>query len=174
LDTDLGPVFFHAFNPPLKMIIIGAVHIAQCLVPMAQLAGYQVVVVDPRRRFATTQRFADVEMLTEWPQTALAKLNLDRRTAVVTLTHDPKLDDPALHIALNSPAFYIGSLGSRRTHAARLKRLVRAGFREAELERLHAPVGLPLGGRSPAEIAVAILAQLIQVRYAHRRSKNFE
>ncbi|MFZ0254421.1 MAG: XdhC family protein [Gammaproteobacteria bacterium] len=170
LETELGPVFFHVFNPPLKMIIVGAVHIAQCLVPMAQLTGYQVVVVDPRRRFATTQRLADVEVLAEWPQTAFGKLILDNRTAVITLTHDPKLDDAALHLALTSSVFYIGSLGSRRTHAARLKRLARAGLREKDLARIHAPVGLSLGGRSPAEIAVAILAEVIQVRYADRRS----
>lgn len=172
LETELGPVFIHVFNPPLTLIIVGAVHIAQCLVPMAQLAGYRVVVVDPRRRFATAQRFAEVEVLVEWPQSAFDKLVLDHRTAVITLTHDPKLDDAALHFALHSPVFYIGSLGSRRTHAARLKRLIGAGLKEGEVARIHAPVGLPLGGRSPAEIAVAILAEVIQVRYAARRSMS--
>ncbi|MGF1612395.1 MAG: XdhC family protein [Gammaproteobacteria bacterium] len=169
LETELGPVFLHVFNPPVKMIVVGAVHIAQCLVPMAQLAGYQVVVVDPRRRFATLQRFAEVEMMLEWPQTAFDKLVLDNRTAVITLTHDAKLDDAALHAALRSPAFYIGSLGSQRTHAARCKRLLEAGFLEEDVARIHAPIGLRLGGRSPAEIAIAIVAQVTQIRYTHRR-----
>lgn len=172
LETEVGPVFIHVFSPPLKLIIVGAVHIAQCLVPMAQIAGYQVVVIDPRRRFTTRQRFPDTAVLAEWPQSAFDKLALDDRTAVVTLTHDPKLDDAALSLALNSPAFYIGSLGSRRTHAARLKRLSRTGFGEKELARIHGPVGLALGGRSPAEIAVAIVAQLVQVRYAHLHSTS--
>lgn len=170
LETEFGPVFFHVFNPPVTLIIIGAVHIAQCLVPMAQLAGYQVVIVDPRRRFATSARFAEVKMLTAWPQAALETLVLDHRTALVTLTHDPKLDDAALHYALNSRAFYIGSLGSRRTHAARLKRLARAGFEQGAVARIHAPVGLPLGGRSPAEIAIAIMAEITEVRYRHWRA----
>lgn len=159
-----GQVFIQVFNPPLRMIVVGAVHIAQALVPMAQLAGYAVVVIDPRRAWASTERFPGVIVSDDWPDAALAALEPDRRTAVVTLSHDPKLDDPALTVALRSPAFYVGALGSRRTHASRLQRLREAGLGEAELARIHAPVGLPIGARSPAEIAIAVLAQITQVR----------
>jgi len=158
-DTSL---FVHVFNPPLRMIIVGAVHIAQALVPMAMLAGYDVTVIDPRRAWATDARFPDVTMMTEWPDAAMTALRPDRRTAVVTLTHDPKLDDPALLIALTSDAFYIGSLGSKRTHAKRLDRLRAEGLDEARLARIHGPAGLAIGAKSPAEIAVSILAQATQ------------
>ena len=160
VETGDGPVFVHVFNPPLRMIVVGAVHIAQPLARMAALAGYDVTVVDPRAAFATDERFPDVTLLTDWPDDALAALAPDARTAVVTLTHDPKLDDPALEAALGSPAFYIGSLGSRKTHAARLQRLREAGFGDGDLDRINGPVGLAIGARSPAEIAVAILAQV--------------
>lgn len=159
-DTSAGPVFIQVFNPPLRMIIVGAVHISQALAPMASLAGYAVTIVDPRRSFASAARFPDIEIRTEWPDEALADIVPDSRTAVVTLTHDPKLDDPALAAALRSPCFYIGSLGSTRTHAARLKRLTEAGFSAEDLERIYGPVGLSIGARSPAEIAVAILGQI--------------
>ncbi len=162
VETGDGPVFLHVFNPPLRMIVVGAVHIAQPLARMAALAGYDVTVVDPRAAFATDERFPGVALLTDWPDDALETLAPDSRTAVVTLTHDPKLDDPALEAALRSPAFYVGSLGSTRTHAARLKRLAEAGFGEADLDRINGPVGLAIGARSPAEIAVAILAQVTQ------------
>jgi xanthine dehydrogenase accessory factor len=158
-DTSL---FVHVFNPPLRMVIVGAVHIAQALVPMAALAGYDVTVIDPRRAWATDARFPDVTMVTEWPDAALTALRPDRRTAVVTLTHDPKLDDPALLVALASDAFYIGSLGSKRTHAKRLDRLRAEGLDEARLARIHGPAGLAIGAKSPAEIAVSILAQATQ------------
>ena len=154
--------FIQPQNPPLRMLVIGAVHIAQALTPMARLAGYAVTIIDPRRAFATPERFADVELTHEWPDDALRRLAPDTRTAVVTLTHDPKFDDPALEVALASPAFYIGSLGSRRTHASRCKRLVEAGVSEASLERIHAPVGLNIGARSQGEIAVAVLAEVTQ------------
>lgn len=158
-----GDVFIHVFNPALRFIIVGAVHIAQPLARMAALADYDVTVVDPRGSFATDDRFPGVALNDGWPDEAMAELRPDRRTAVVTLTHDPKLDDPALAVAIRSEAFYIGALGSRKTHAARVERLKADGFTDAELGRIHGPVGLSLGGRSPAEIAVAILAQITTV-----------
>ncbi len=160
--TDEDPVFIQVANPPLRLIIVGAVHIAQALAPMAALAGYDVTVVDPRRSFATDSRFPDVAIRTDWPDTALSDMGLDSRSAVVTLTHDPKLDDPALNVALRSACFYIGSLGSKKTHGARLQRLREAGFDEAALSRIHGPVGLDIGARSQGEIAVSILAQITE------------
>lgn len=159
-------IFVQVFNPAVRLIVVGAVHIAQALAPMAALAGYAVTVVDPRRAFATDQRFPGVTLLNEWPDDGLESLKPDSRTAVVTLTHDPKLDDAALSVALKSQCFYVGSLGSRKTHQARLNRLTRMGFGEAELARIHGPVGLPIGALTPAEIAVSILAQITQVRRA--------
>ncbi|MCW5749924.1 MAG: XdhC family protein [Alphaproteobacteria bacterium] len=159
IETAEGPVFLNVFNPPLRMIVIGAVHISQSLAPMAALAGYDVSVVDPRRAFATGERFPGVHLSHAWPDEAMAAFAPDLRTAVVTLTHDPKLDDPALAAALRSDAFYIGALGSIRTHARRLDRLRTAGFPEHELSRIQGPAGLDIGARSPAEIAVSILAQ---------------
>ncbi|MBM3510259.1 MAG: xanthine dehydrogenase [Alphaproteobacteria bacterium] len=154
--------FLNVYNPPLRMIVVGAVHIAQPLARMAALAGYEVVIVDPRRAFATEERFPGVTLIGDWPDDALTALAPDVRTAVVTLTHDPKIDDPALTMALESPAFYIGALGSRKTHAARLKRLEMAGFEAPAMARINGPVGLAIGARSPAEIAVSILAQVTQ------------
>ncbi len=156
-------LFVEVFNPPLRLIVVGAVHIAQKLAPMARLADYEVTVVDPRRAFATDSRFPAVDLRHDWPDDALAALDPDRRTAVITLTHDPKLDDPALVQALNSPCFYIGALGSNRTHAKRLERLSAEGFSDDQLARIHGPLGLPLGGRAPAEIALAAMAQMTQV-----------
>ena len=151
-------------NPAPRLIIIGAVHISQALAPMAAMAGYAVTVVDPRRAFATEDRFPGVTLNGEWPDEAMVKLAPDVRTAVVTLTHDPKLDDPALSAALKSPSFYIGALGSKKTHAARLGRLTKAGFTDADLGRIHGPAGLDIGAKSPAEIAVSVLAQLTAAR----------
>jgi xanthine dehydrogenase accessory factor len=145
----------------VRVVIVGAVHIAQPLSQMAALAGLEVILIDPRKAFATSERFPGVTLHASWPGPVLETLTLDARSAVITLTHDPKLDDPALVAALNSPAFYIGALGSGKTHAARLRRLQARGFDEAALARVHGPVGLPLGARSPAEIAVSILAQLV-------------
>lgn len=159
-------VFVQVFNPPVRLIIVGAVHIAQALAPMAAMAGYGVTVIDPRRAFATDERFPGVTLLDEWPDDGLATLKPDSRTAIVTLTHDPKLDDAALSVALKSPCFYIGCLGSRKTHQARLNRLTRMGFGEADLARIHGPVGLSIGALTPAEIAVSALAQITQVRRA--------
>ncbi|MSP51406.1 MAG: xanthine dehydrogenase [Alphaproteobacteria bacterium] len=154
--------FINVYNPPLRMIVVGAVHIAQPLARMALLAGYEVIIVDPRRSFATAVRFPDVTVLSDWPDDALATLAPDPRTAIVTLTHDPKIDDPALNLALKSSAFYIGALGSRKTHAARLKRMELAGFTATETARIRGPVGLSIGARSPAEIAISVLAQVTE------------
>lgn len=163
IDTLEGPVFVEVFNPRLRCVIVGAVHIAQPLARMAALTGYLVTIVDPRTAFASDERFPGVTLSTEWPDEALEKLKPNRRTAVVTLTHDPKLDDPALSVALRSDAFYIGALGSKKTHAARCKRLSELGFAEAEFARIHGPVGLDIGAISPAEIAIAIMAEITQV-----------
>ncbi len=154
--------FIHVHNPPRRMIVVGAVHISQPLATMAALAGFDVTVIDPRGAFATAERFPGVALLDDWPDEAMAKLGPDSRTAVVTLTHDPKIDDPALIAALRSTAFYIGALGSRKTHGGRLERLAAAGFDARALARINGPIGLNLGGRAPAEIACAILAQAIQ------------
>lgn len=166
LDLPGRRIFLQAAMPAPRLIVVGAVHIAQALAPMAALAGYAVTVIDPRRSFATDARFPDVTLASDWPDEALERLAPDLRTAVVTLTHDPKLDDPALSVALNSPAFYIGALGSKKTHGARLNRLKRAGFSDADLARIHGPVGLSINALSPVEIAVSILAQITQVRRA--------
>ena len=163
VETESGSVFVHVFNPPLRLVVVGAVHIAQALVPMAELVGYEVVVVDPRRSFASADRFPGTALVDEWPDDALGALAPDSRTALVTLTHDPKLDDPALIAGLRTPAFYVGSLGSRRTHHARLERLREAGCEEAALARIHSPIGLDIGAQSPAEIATAIVAEITAV-----------
>lgn len=154
--------FLQPFNPPVRLFVVGAVHVAQALVPMAQLAGYDVAVIDPRGAFATAERFPGVNLVCRWPGEALASLEPDRRSAVVTLTHDPKIDDPALKAALATEAFYVGALGSRRTHARRLERLAADGLTKAQLAHIHAPVGLDIGGRSPGEIAVSIVAEMTQ------------
>ena len=156
----MGRAFLQVFNPPLRLMVIGAVHIAQALAPMASLAGYHVTVVDPRRAFATDSRFPDVAMTQDWPDEAMTALAPDRRTAVVALTHDPKLDDPGLDVALRSEAFYIAALGSRRTHAGRLERLAELGHDAATLARIHGPAGLDIGAVSPAEIAVSVMAEM--------------
>ncbi len=153
-------LFLHVFNPPLRLLIVGAVHIAQSLAPIAALAGYAVTVIDPRGSFATSDRFPGVVLTDDWPDEALAALKPDARTAIVTLTHDPKLDDPALHSALRSDCFYIGSLGSRRTHASRVERLKQAGFDAAQIARIHGPIGLDIGASSPAEIALAVMGEI--------------
>ena len=166
VEVDPGRFLIQTIAPPPRLIVVGAVHIAQKLIPMAQLAGYRVMLLDPREAFATEQRFPDVEINHGWPQEAMPPLAPDARTAVVTLSHDAKIDEPALRCALQSDAFYIGALGSRRNHAKRLQRLATLGFDEEALARICGPVGLALGGRSPAEIAVAILAQMTQSRYS--------
>lgn len=163
-----GAYFARSYAPPLRVIIVGAVHVTQALAPMAALAGFEVIVIDPRLGFATAARFPSVTLRHEWPDEALRKLTLDEQCAVVAVTHDPKLDDPALLEAVSSPAFYVGALGSRRTHAGRVQRLSERTGAE-QLARIRAPVGLDLGGRSPGEIAVSILAEIIQTRYGSSR-----
>lgn len=172
IQIDGHSAFVRVFTPAPRMIIIGAVHIAQYLASVASLAGFAVTVVDPRQAFATAERFPQTTLLDQWPDKALEHLGLDAHTAVVTLTHDAKLDEPALMAALRSPAFYVGALGSKKTHAARLQRLQAAGLSEAQLRRIRAPIGLDLGGRSPAEIAIAIAAEAIQLW--HRPERGLE
>ncbi|MFQ3665318.1 MAG: XdhC family protein, partial [Sphingomonadaceae bacterium] len=154
--------FVRRYDPPLRLMLVGAVHIAQALVPMAQLLGYQPLVVDPRGTFAAGPRFAGTEVDQRWPDEALADWKPDSASAVVALTHDPKLDDPALAAALRSPAFYIAALGSRKSHAARCDRLKALGFGEADIARIHGPAGLAIGAANPAEIALAIAAQMVE------------
>ena len=163
VEVDGKNWFLTVFNPPLDLAIIGAVHIAQPLARMAALADYAVRIIDPRTAFATNERFPGVTLSHEWPDEALASSPLTERSAIVALTHDPKLDDPGLSAALKSPAFYIGALGSRTTHAKRLERLKAQGFSDAELSRIHGPIGLNIGARSPAEIAVAILGEMTAI-----------
>ena len=155
-------IFVGIHNPPLRMAVVGGVHIAQPLMIMARLAGYDAVLIDPREAFASEARFPSETLLHDWPDEALAARKLDARTAIVTLTHDPKLDDPAIIEALKSEVFYLGCLGSTRTHAKRVARLVQLGFDPAELTRIHAPVGLDIGSKTPAEIAISVMAEITQ------------
>ena len=158
-----GETFVAVHNPPLRLIVVGAVHIAQAFVPMARIAGYDPVLIDPREVFASSERFPGETILLDWPDEAVTALGLDARTALVLLTHDPKLDDPAIEAGLTADVFYIGALGSTRTHAKRVDRLKAAGFSEAQVARIHGPVGLDIGAAGPAEIAVAILAEMTAV-----------
>ena len=166
--TAAGEVFINIFNPALRMIIVGAVHISQALIPMAKQAGYDVTVIDPRTAFASGERFAGVTLDARWPEDALPGLALDRRTAFIALTHDPKIDDPALKIALASDCFYVGALGSTRTHAKRRERLTAAGLNGPQLDRIRAPIGLDIGAIGAPEIAVSILAEVT----GHLRGKS--
>jgi xanthine dehydrogenase accessory factor len=159
-ETPSGRVFLTVYVPPPKLVITGAVHISQALAPMARLLGYDVTIVDPRTAFASVERFPEVQVIAEWPDTALPPLGIDRYTAFVALTHDPKIDDPALTYALGSGCFYVGALGSRKTHARRVERLTAQGLSAADIARIHAPIGLPIGAVSPPEIAVAILGEI--------------
>ena len=161
--------FLNVQAPPVKAVIIGAVHISQALAPMMRGVDLDVTIIDPRTAFATPERFPDVPVLAEWPDAVLPDLKLDRYTAVLALTHDPKIDDPALAAALRSQCFYIGALGSRKTHERRTQRLIALGFTEADLARIHAPIGLDIGAVSPAEIAVSILAELVATLRLERR-----
>lgn len=163
METPDGEVFVRVYNPPLRMIVIGAVHTAQFLVPLARMAGYAVTIVDPRTAFATPERFPDVAINAEWPDEVLPSMQLDGRTAFIALTHDPKIDDVALRLALSSDAFYIGALGSTRTHAKRLERLQAQGVPEDALTRIHAPIGLDIGAQGPVEIALSIMAEVTAV-----------
>jgi len=161
-ETAEGRVFLTVYVPAPQLVITGAVHISQALAPIAKLLGYDVTIVDPRTAFATPERFPDVKLIAEWPDTALPPLNVDHYTAFVALTHDPKIDDPALTHALARDCFYIGALGSRKTHARRVERLKQQGLSDAAIARIHAPIGLEIGAVSPAEIAVAIMAQITE------------
>jgi xanthine dehydrogenase accessory factor len=156
--------FVHPHNPPVRLVVVGAVHVAQALVPMAAALGLAVTVVDPRRAFATAERFPGVSLSSDWPDEAMEAMALDARAAVVTLTHDPKLDDPALDMALRSPCFYIGALGSRRTHAKRVARLQEMGHGEDAIARIHAPVGLDIAAVTAPEIALSVLAEVVAAR----------
>ena len=161
-QTAEGRVFLTVHVPAPQLVIIGAVHISQALAPIGTLLDYDVTIVDPRTAFASPERFPDVKVVAEWPEQALPPLNVDRYTAFVALTHDPKIDDPALAHALARDCFYIGALGSRKTHGRRVERLKQQGFSDADIARIHAPIGLDIGAVSPAEIAVAIMAQITE------------
>lgn len=169
LERDDRRFFLTVQVPPVRAIVIGAVHISQALAPMMKGVDLDVTIIDPRTAFATPERFPDVDLRAEWPDAVLPDLGLDRYTAMVALTHDPKIDDPALVAALRSDCFYIGALGSRKTHERRVQRLMAAGLTEADLARIHAPIGLDIGAVSPAEIAVSILAELIAALRSGRR-----
>ena len=164
LEIESNKWFINITLPPLRLITVGAVHIAQPLAEIATISGYEVIIIDPRAAFANTQRFPDIKIINEWPEVALNELAIDNRTAVVTLTHDPKLDDSALNAALKSKAFYIGSLGSKKTHKARVQRLKIANFSEDEINRIHGPIGLAIGAKSPQEIAISIISEIITIR----------
>jgi xanthine dehydrogenase accessory factor len=159
-ETPEGKVFLTVHVPPTRLVVIGAVHISQALAPIAALMGYDVTIVDPRTAFASPERFPGVTVIAEWPDKALPPLGVDRYTAFVALTHDPKIDDPALLHALTADCFYIGALGSRKTHGRRIERLKGQGAADAQLARIHAPIGLPIGAISPPEIAVAIMGEI--------------
>src|SRR5580704_11179186 len=161
-ETAEGKVFLTVYVPPPQLVITGAVHISQALAPIAKLLNYDVTIVDPRTAFASPERFPDVKIVAEWPDVALPPLNVDRYTAFVALTHDPKIDDPALLHALSRDCFYIGALGSRKTHGRRVERLKQQGVSDADIARVHAPIGLDIGAVSPSEIAVAIMAQITE------------
>jgi len=161
-ETAEGRVFFTVYVPAPQLVITGAVHISQALATIGKMLGYDVTIVDPRTAFASIERFPDIKVVAEWPDIALPPLNVDRYTAFVALTHDPKIDDPALIHALQRDCFYIGALGSRKTHARRVERLKQQGFADADIARIHAPIGLDIGAVSPAEIAVAIMAQITE------------
>jgi len=170
-ETPEGRVFLTVHVPPPRLVITGAVHISQALAPIARVVGYDVTIVDPRTAFASIERFPDVKVIAEWPDTALPPLAIDRYTAFVALTHDPKIDDPALSHALERDCFYIGALGSTKTHARRVERLKGQGIGEEALARIHAPIGLKIGAVSPPEIAVAIMGEITaRLRQAEAKS----
>ena len=169
VERDGCQFFLTVQTPPVRVVFIGAVHISQALAPMAKGLDLDVTIIDPRTAFATPERFPDVPLLAEWPDAVLPEIGIDRYTAVIALTHDPKIDDPALIAALRSECFYIGALGSRKTHERRVQRLTSSGFSETDLARIHAPIGLDIGAVSPAEIAVSILAEIVATLRKDRR-----
>ncbi len=160
IEADGKKLFLNVYAPTAKLVIVGAVHISQALAPLARSLDYDVTVVDPRTAFASPERFPDVALIAEWPDVALPPLHVDHYTAFVAVTHDPKIDDPALLHAFERDCFYIGALGSRKTHAKRGERLKAQGATDADIGRIHAPIGLPIGAVSPSEIAVAIMAEI--------------
>ncbi len=162
IEAESGQYFLNVHVPPARIIVIGAVHISQALAPLARIAGFDLEVIDPRTAFATPERFPDVPLHAEWPQDVLARQPLDAYCALAAVTHDPKIDDPALDAALKAGCFYVGALGSRKTHARRVERLTAAGFTESQIGRIAAPIGLDIGAASPEEIAVSVLAQIIR------------
>jgi xanthine dehydrogenase accessory factor len=165
-------LFLRVETPPVRLVVIGAVHVSQMLAPIVSLAGFDMIIIDPRNAFATPERFPGVQLITEWPEVALASLHLDHYTAMVLLTHDPRIDDQGLTEALRADCFYIGALGSRKTHANRLERMRAKGFGDAVLKRIHAPIGLDIGAVSPAEIAVSIAGEIIAD--LHRKALRVE
>jgi xanthine dehydrogenase accessory factor len=171
VDSPEGRVFLTVYVPAPQLVITGAVHISQTLAPIGKLLGYDVTIVDPRTAFASIERFPDVKVIAEWPDTALPPLGIDRYTAFVALTHDPKIDDPALIHALSRDCFYIGALGSKKTHGRRVARLKDQGVSDADIARIHAPIGIDIGAVSPAEIAVAIMAQITERLRAEEQSE---
>jgi xanthine dehydrogenase accessory factor len=169
VERDGRQFFLTVQTPPVRMVVVGAVHISQALAPMAKSLDLDVTIIDPRTAFATPERFPDVPVLADWPDAVLPDLGIDPYTALVALTHDPKIDDPALTAALRSECFYIGALGSRKTHERRVQRLTDSGFTDQDLARIHAPIGLDIGAVSPAEIAVSILAEIVAALRKERR-----
>ena len=163
IETAEGELFIRVFNPPLRLVVIGAVHAAQYLTPIAQMMGHDVTIIDPREAFASPDRFPDAHIVNEWPEDGLPVVGIDKRTAIIVLTHDSKIDDIAIKMGLEQGAFYVGALGSKRTHAQRVERLKEMGVSEADLARLHAPIGLDIGAQGPAEIAVSVMAELVAV-----------
>ncbi|MCO6390507.1 XdhC family protein [Aliihoeflea aestuarii] len=162
VEIDGQKLFFNVHLPSARLVIIGAVHISQALAPMARIAGFDVEIVDPRSAFATPERFPDTVVTAEWPDKVLTERPLDAFTALVAVTHDPKIDDGPIEAALRAGAFYVGALGSRKTHSKRVDRLRASGLSDGEIARIRAPIGLSIGAASPAEIAVAVLAEVIQ------------
>jgi len=170
-SPEINEIFVHKIQPDPELILVGGVHIAIPLASLAKTVGFEVTVIDPRRLFSTGDRFPDIKLLlTEWPEGAFQKINITGSTAIVMLTHDPKIDDPALKIALNSPAFYVGALGSRKTHKKRIDRLLNDGLSQSKLDLIHAPVGLDLGGKTPPEIALGIMAEILQVWHGREKT----
>ena len=171
IESEAGPVFLMVQAPPPRIVATGAVHISQAMAPMARQLDLDLTIIDPRSAFATPERFPDVALMAEWPDEALQRVQLDSYTAFIALTHDPKIDDPGLIAALRSECFYIGALGSRKTHGKRIERLGEAGFDAEALSRIHAPIGLDIGAVSPAEIALSVLAEMISALRGPRRTK---
>jgi xanthine dehydrogenase accessory factor len=175
VEVDGNKLFLNVYAPTARLVIVGAVHISQALAPIAQALGYDVTIVDPRTAFASPERFPDVPLVAEWPDVALPPLNVDHYTAFVAVTHDPKIDDPALLHAFERNCFYIGALGSRKTHGKRAERLRAQGAKETDIARIHAPIGLPIGAVSPSEIAVAIMAEITaQLRLPPKEDRKEE